>query len=213
MCPLTSYTSLPVGSAKQSYINCFHAGGADRREAQVGIFVGAAKARFHPKAASRFQKDVRGGFLASDFLAGDNGAKQTPNPYVGKNLLDDGLESAGSNGHGDAPFMLASDGHDLFNGTDQVHEFEVGMLFFFRDRERIDVESLFRAQHGQDIARRHAAQLVKAFLGENDSMPGRDGAPGLPMQGHGVGQSAVAVKDQAVGRHAIWMAFSFSSSS
>src|SRR5690606_1635083 len=54
-------------------VDGFHASGADRLHAEIGIFVGAAEFRGDTDAPGGFQKDIGSGLLVLDILAGDDG--------------------------------------------------------------------------------------------------------------------------------------------
>jgi hypothetical protein len=57
---------------------------------------------------------------------------------------------------------------------------------------------LLFSQHFQNVARRNPAQGIESLLGKVQAVTPGDGLPRLPVQGHGVGQSAVAIKNNAL---------------
>ena len=93
--------------------------------------------------------------------------------------------------------MIARNNDDLMNGADLRHEFEVFFLLFFGDDEWIEHELLFFAQHMKNVARRNAAEGIESIFWKSNAVAASDCLPGAPVQRHGVGERAIAVKDEA----------------
>ena len=62
----------------------------------------------------------------------------------------------------------------------------------------IDGDSLLRGQRGNDIAGRPAAESIKAVFVQGDAVSVGHSPPAPVVGGHGVGERAVAVKEQRV---------------
>ena len=80
---------------------------------------------------------------------------------------------------------------DLLDLRNQLRE---DRFFFVRRLQMIQRFALLLGEHFQNVPRRHAAEGVKAFLGEKKLILFGHLFPGAPVQGHAVGQRAVAVK-------------------
>jgi hypothetical protein len=176
-------------------VDRIHPSGADGLEAQVGVFKGAAVLGGHADAAGGFEEDVGSGFLADDIFVGDDGLEEVADLQLLKNLLDNGFAAAGSDGHGQFAEVFLGDGDDELDGLDLGKEGKVRGFFLPGDGEVVEVNALFGAEHLEDIARGNAAEGVEAVLREVDAVALEDGLPGLPMERHGIGQGAVAIKD------------------
>ena len=107
------------------------------------------------------------------------------------------LRAAGSDGHRDFAVMRPGDFHDGVNRFHVRHQRQIGLLLFVRNGDVVERAPLFRGQDFEDVARRHAAERIKAFLREMQAVAFGDDLPRAPVQRHGVGQRAVAVENQS----------------
>lgn len=96
--------------------------------------------------------------------------------------------------------MFAGDGDDFLDGTDLGGELQVQLLLFTGEGEGIEFGSiLFVGEHPDDVAGGDTAEGIEADFGEVQAMPFGEETPGAPMEGHGVGQCAIAIEDEAGG--------------
>ncbi len=96
--------------------------------------------------------------------------------------------------------MSSGDGHDFFDGADVFEEREVGFFFFVSDLERVDIGAgLFFGEHANDVTGGHAAESVEAIFRKDEVMALCDGLPCAPVEGHGIGEGAVAIEDERFG--------------
>jgi hypothetical protein len=139
-------------AVQQPDVDGFHAGSADRLEAEVGILVRAALGWGNVESASGFQEDVGGGFLVLDILAGDDGVEEGADSEVLEHLFDGAAGAAGGDGHGEAAVVFAGDADDGVDGLDLLDEGEVFGFFFAGDGERVEGDALFEAEEAEDVA-------------------------------------------------------------
>src|SRR5436190_3495292 len=65
-------------TAHGAHVDRFHAGRANGREPQIGVFVSAAETRLDADASGGFEKNIRGGFLVFHHFARHDGVKELP---------------------------------------------------------------------------------------------------------------------------------------
>src|SRR2546421_10622383 len=87
--------------------------------------------------------------------------------------------------------------YDDLDRSNVREQLKVSFLFFFGHKERIDGQLLLRPQGLKDFTRRDSSQGVKARFGKSNSMARCHRLPGAPMQGHGISEGAVAIKNNA----------------
>ena len=83
-------------------------------------------------------------------------------------------------------------------GSTLRHQWQIRFLLFMRDGNVVQRPALFLGEQFQNVARRHAAEGVKTVFGKMQVVALRDHLPGVPVQRHGVGQSAVAIENQVL---------------
>ena len=192
-----------AGGEEGANVNGFHAGGADGCQADVGVFVGAAVCRGDAEAAGGFEVDVGSGFLAGDVFGGDDGLEEVGNAHVAEGLGDDVAGASGGDGHAEFAVVVAGDFGDLFDGADFRDHFLEGGVFLPGNGLEVKLHPLFSAEYFQDVNGWDAAQGVKAVLGKVESVAVGDFLPDAPVEGHGIGQRAVAVEDKSLEGHGL----------
>ena len=91
-----------------------------------------------------------------------------------QHFVDVRLTAAGRHGHGQTcRNFRAQFSTTRFDGPHLVQERNVSRFLFLRNRERVEGTSLFRAEHFQNVARRHAAQRVKSVFGKMQPVAAR----------------------------------------
>ena len=97
--------------------------------------------------------------------------------------------------------MILRDLHDQLDRLHLRDEGQVGRFLLFRDRQMVQFPPLLRRQHLQNVARGHSPQRVEPLFGQMQLVPSQDDLPCAPVKGHGVGQRAVAIEDEALRGH------------
>lgn len=178
-------------------INRVHAGGSGGLESEVGIFVDQACLWWDAELASCFEKDVGGRFMVLGIFCRDDRVKPIEAADFCQLAVDHIAIAAAGHGQGNLPPIIFGDGDDLREWQQAIEPLQKGQLFFLGRLGYVNLHALFARQEFDDVARWHPSQGIEPLFVEDDTVAVHGFAPSQEMDGHGVGQRAVTVKNQA----------------
>ena len=173
-----------------------HAGGGGCLDADVGVLEDEALAGVDTEAGGGEEEGVGGGFAALIIARTDESVEEVEEAE-GVEGFDDGLAgAAGDDGEGDVAVLEVYLLEDFGDGLELVDEVVVEALFAVGKLVDGDGEVVAAVELGDDVADGHAAPGVKEFFGEvGAAVLGEGLGPGDVVDGHGVGDGAVAVEE------------------
>ncbi len=180
-----------------------HAGGGGGLDADVGVLEDEAVFWVDAEAFGGEEVGVGGGLRAPIIARADQGVEEGEEAE-GFEGFDDGLAGAsGDDGEGELAVLEADLFEDLGNGLDLVDALVVEALFAVGELVDGDGEAVAAVELGDDGVDGHASPGVEELLGEGGAAVLAEGAvPGGVVEGHGVGDGAVAVEE--VGLEVAW---------
>jgi hypothetical protein len=176
----------------------FHSGFAGGSDAQVGVFEGYALIWGHSDAAGGFEEDVGCGFAVLHIVGGDDVLEVVEEVEGGEGLGADGAGAAGGDGHGEAAGVLFDQADDGIDGADAGDEAEVKLFLVIGGGLDGEVVGMALVEDFDDLGGGDAGHFVEKGFGKLDAVLAEGFDPGFVMEGHGVGDGAVAVEDQAM---------------
>ena len=173
-----------------------HAGGGGGLDADVGVLEDEAMGGVDAEARGGEEEGIGGGFAALIVAGADEGVEEVEEAESFKGF-DDGLAgAAGDDGEGDVAVLEVDLFEDLGDGQELVDEVVVEALLAVGELVDGDGEAVALIELGDDVADGHAAEGVEELLGEvSAAVLGKGLGPGDVVEGHGVGDGAVAVEE------------------
>jgi len=175
-----------------------HAGGFGGLDADLGVFEDEAFFRGDAEAAGGFEEGVGRGLAVDVILGADDCVEFIGDAQGVEGLEDYAAVSAGSDGHGAGAVVLVYQLDYGLDGEDLRDHLYVDFLFFQRGFPWGQGGATTFVEDFHDFFGGGASQFVKEGLGENAGVILQRSAPCHVMQGHGIGQSAVAIEDVAI---------------
>jgi len=173
-----------------------HAGGGGSLDADVGVLEDEAIFRVDAEALGGEEEGV-GCWLGVGVVAGADQGVEEVEDAEGFERADDGLAgAAGDDGEGDVAVLEVDLFEDLGDGAELIDEAIVEAFFAMGELGDGDGEAVAAVEFGDDGVDGAAAPGVEELFGEGGAAVLAEGlGPGDEMDGHGVGDGAVAVEE------------------
>ncbi len=176
-----------------------HAGGGGGLDADVGVFEDEAVLGVDAQTLGGEEEGVGGGLGVSIVAGTDKGVEEIEDAE-GFEGADDGFASAaGDDGEGDFAVLEVDLFEDLGDGLELMDEVVVEGLFAVGEFGDGDGEVIAEVEFGDDGVDGAAAPGVEELFGEGGAAVLAEClVPGEEVEGHGVGDGAVAVEEVGV---------------
>jgi len=173
-----------------------HAGRGRCLDADVGVLEDEAVFRIDTEALGGEEEGIGCGFGVGVVSGADQGVEEVKDAE-GFEGADDGLAgAAGDNGEGDVAMLEADLFEDLGDGLELVDEVVVEALFAVGELGDGDGEAVAEVELGDDDVDWATTPGIEELFGEGGAAVFVEGlGPGDEVDGHGVGDGAIAVEE------------------
>ena len=171
-------------------------GGLGGLGAGGGVFEDEAVGGLDAEAGGGGEEGVGVRFAAVVVLGGDDGIEEVVDTEGVQGAHDEVAVTAGGDGHGLLAVVAADEFDDVVHGFDLRDHFAVVMFLALHDLVDVEGQTESGVEAADDFRGGHASPFVEKFLRVGSAEVGHGAAPCPVVEGHVVGQRAVAVEDE-----------------